>query len=61
MSVPSIEEQKLAEALFEDEEIKKGFQTERVLTIAGGHFIHDTYSAFIAPLLPVIRDNLSIN
>ncbi len=34
------------------------FQTGEVATIAGGHFVHDTYSAFLAPLLPIIRDRL---
>jgi hypothetical protein len=28
------------------------FQMDRVLTIICAHFIHDTYSAFLAPLLP---------
>lgn len=35
-----------------------GFQTDQVLTIAGGHFVHDTYSAFIAPLLPLLQERL---
>ncbi len=34
------------------------FQTGEVATIAGGHFVHDTYSAFLAPLLPLIREQL---
>ncbi|MCB8942720.1 MAG: MFS transporter [Ardenticatenaceae bacterium] len=34
------------------------FHTEQVMTIAGGHFVHDTYSAFIAPLLPLIQERL---
>lgn len=37
------------------------FQTDQVATIAGGHFLHDTYSAFLAPLLPLIQDNLGTN
>jgi FSR family fosmidomycin resistance protein-like MFS transporter len=37
------------------------FHTDQVLTIAGGHFVHDTYSAFIAPLLPLIQERLSTN
>ncbi len=36
------------------------FQTDQVVTIAGGHFIHDVYSAFLAPLLPLIIDKLSL-
>ncbi len=37
------------------------FQTGQVLTIAGGHFVHDTYGAFIAPLLPLLQERLGIN
>ena len=37
------------------------FHTEQVLTIAGGHFVHDSYSAFIAPLLPLIQERLATN
>jgi MFS transporter, FSR family, fosmidomycin resistance protein len=36
------------------------FQTGQVLTIVGGHFIHDTYTAFVAPLLPLIIEKLSL-
>jgi FSR family fosmidomycin resistance protein-like MFS transporter len=37
------------------------FQTDQVITIAGGHFVHDTYSAFLSPLLPVLQERLSTN
>ncbi len=37
------------------------FQTEQILTIAGGHFAHDTFSAFLAPLLPKIQAQLATN
>ena len=37
------------------------FQTGRVLTIIGGHFVHDTYTAFVAPLLPLIIEKLSFS
>ena len=37
------------------------FQAEQVLTIAGGHFVHDVYSAFLAPLLPLIIEKLSLS
>ena len=40
---------------------QKKFQTEQVLTIVTGHFFHDSYSAFFAPLLPYLREKLSIN
>ena len=34
------------------------FQTREVLTIASGHFVHDSFSAFVPPLLPLIREKL---
>jgi FSR family fosmidomycin resistance protein-like MFS transporter len=37
------------------------FQTDQVATIAGAHFVHDTYSSFLAPLLPLIQSNLGIS
>jgi FSR family fosmidomycin resistance protein-like MFS transporter len=36
------------------------FQTDRVATISFGHALHDTYSAFLSPLLPVFIENLSL-
>ncbi|MFN2292381.1 MAG: MFS transporter [Anaerolineae bacterium] len=37
------------------------FQTGRVLTITIAHAVHDTYTAFLAPLLPVFIENLSLS
>lgn len=37
-----------------------GFQTGQVATISAGHLVHDTYSAFLAPLLPLIQASLGI-
>ena len=37
------------------------FQAEQVFTIASGHFVHDIYSAFLAPLLPLIIEKLSLS
>jgi len=37
------------------------FQTGRVATIAGGHAVHDTFTAFLPPLLPRFIENLSIS
>jgi FSR family fosmidomycin resistance protein-like MFS transporter len=37
------------------------FQTGQVLTIVSGHFVHDTFSAFVAPLLPLIIEKLSLS
>lgn len=36
------------------------FQVEQVATIGAGHLVHDTYSAFLAPLLPLIQTQLGI-
>ncbi|MBT3189629.1 MAG: MFS transporter [Anaerolineae bacterium] len=40
---------------------ESGFQSGEVFLIASGHFIHDVYSAFLAPLLPLLRDRLSLS
>ena len=37
------------------------FQTDLTLTIAGGHFFHDIYTAFLAPLLPVLTEKLALS
>jgi len=34
------------------------FQTGEVMTVAGGHFVHDSFSAFLSPLLPLIQERL---
>jgi len=40
---------------------RKGqFQSGRVLTISAGHAVHDTYSAFVPPLLPLFIQNLML-
>lgn len=36
------------------------FESKRIVLIAGGHFVHDTYSAFISPLLPLLIDKLGL-
>ncbi len=36
------------------------FQTGDVITISVAHGAHDTYAAFVAPLLPVLIENLSL-
>ncbi len=38
----------------------ESFQFNRILLICGGHFVHDIYSAFIAPLLPLLIDKLGL-
>lgn len=37
------------------------FQTSRVLTITGGHAVHDTYTAFLPPLLPAFIASLTLS
>ncbi|MDH5372792.1 MAG: MFS transporter [Acidimicrobiia bacterium] len=37
------------------------FQTGRVATIAGGHAVHDTFTAFLPPLLPRFIESMSLS
>lgn len=37
------------------------FQTSRIVLICSGHFVHDVFSAFIAPLLPLLIDKLGLS
>ncbi|MCB9008457.1 MAG: MFS transporter [Ardenticatenaceae bacterium] len=48
-------------ALVEETAVPDTFNTGQIFTIAGGHFVHDTYSAFIAPLLPLLQERLATN
>ena len=41
--------------------VENDFQGEQVFVIASGHFVHDVYSAFLAPLLPLIRERLALS
>jgi MFS transporter, FSR family, fosmidomycin resistance protein len=43
------------------EEAARQFQTGRVVTITAGHAVHDTYAAFLAPLLPAFKDSLLLS
>ena len=40
---------------------EESFQLGRVLSVSFGHATHDTYTAFLAPLLPLIVDKLAIS
>ncbi len=42
------------------QEQNEEFQTQHVLTVAGAHFVHDTYTGFLPVLLPLIRNQLFI-
>lgn len=44
-----------------EEKERQKFFMGRVLTIASGHFMHDTYSSFLALLLPNLIDKLSLS
>lgn len=44
-----------------DQVAADAFQTGRLATIAGGHAVHDTFTAFLAPMLPRFVDRLSIS
>ncbi len=41
--------------------MNKTFQKSKVTTISSAHFIHDVFSSFLAPLLPLIIDKLHLN
>jgi len=46
---------------FVEESIEgESFQTPNVITLSGGHAVHDTYTAFLAPLLPVLIEKFSL-
>ncbi len=40
---------------------EQSFHTQDVLSIAWGHLTHDTYSAFVSPLLPLLIEKLSLS
>lgn len=39
---------------------KNKFQTGKVALVSFSHFIHDVYTSFLAPLLPLIIEKLSL-
>ena len=40
---------------------KNKFQTGKVITVALAHSVHDIYSSFLAPILPLLIDKLGIS
>ena len=40
---------------------KKQFQLDKVTTISFAHFVHDVYSSFLAPLLPLLITKFSLS
>jgi len=37
------------------------FQTDKVLLISGSHFVHDIYSSFLSPLLPLLISKFGLS
>ncbi|NIS83248.1 MAG: MFS transporter [Anaerolineales bacterium] len=51
--------QRVEEIIRVDEETR--FDTGRVLSISAGHSVHDTYTAFLAPLLPALIQKFALS
>lgn len=51
-----------AQVAIESPAVEAGqFETGQVVTISAGHAVHDTYAAFLSPLLPVFIENLALS
>lgn len=48
-------------ALPEDSMADRPFRKGRVFAVSFGHFVHDTFSVFLAPLLPLIIEKLGLS
>lgn len=55
MGVTQLEERGPKNGAREDD-----FHAEQVFTISSGHFVHDVYSAFLSPLLPLLIEKMSL-
>ena len=44
----------------DEKTVEDHFQTSGVITMAAGHAVHDTYTAFLPPLLPAFIANLAL-
>ena len=40
---------------------EESFDTGKVLTVSGGHLVHDSFSSFLNPLLPLIIEKLNLS
>lgn len=56
-----IDKGKIGETDPETTRAGEGFQTGQVMTVAGGHFLHDSFSAFLPPLLIELKGMLGAN
>ncbi len=41
--------------------VKQGFHSGKVMLISFGHLVHDTYTSFLAPLLPLLIDKFAMS
>jgi FSR family fosmidomycin resistance protein-like MFS transporter len=48
-------------AIPQDDTDAEQFRAAGVLTVVGGHAVHDTYTAFLPPLLPVLIEKFSLS
>jgi FSR family fosmidomycin resistance protein-like MFS transporter len=60
-SIPAEAVPEREQEVIPNEEDQETFRTGEVITIAGGHLVNDTYTAFLPALLPVIIDKLSLS
>ena len=45
----------------ENETKGNGFRTLPILLLSFSHFVHDVYSSFLAPLLPLLIEKLALS
>jgi FSR family fosmidomycin resistance protein-like MFS transporter len=51
----------MAKAQSDEKTHLSAFQTPQVLTVASGHFVHDVFSSFLAPWLPLLIEKLTLS
>ncbi len=52
---------KINTSVQDDAVYEKGYQGDKVLVVSFGHMLHDIYSAFLAPLVPLLVAKLGIS
>lgn len=53
--------EKRDEPMEEPKDMAEDFQTKRVLAAAGGHLIHDIYTSFLPPFIPLIVERFGVS
>ena len=48
-------------ALIQEKQEENGFHTLPILLLSLSHFVHDVYSSFLAPLLPLLIEKLALS